>query len=113
MRNAGLCDRGRERGAGANMNSDAECKDAPVFPENVEARRQRIDRRVPVGGRQNDQHRVPLFHLPSGDYSLSGEEAARVLHGRIVSKDFLNEIMKNTWIALDAFVQPRMRNQSE
>src|SRR5262249_1061830 len=75
---AGLCDRRCQRFAGTGVRSDAEGEDSSLFSENIESLRVRIYRRVAVGGGQNNENRVARFHFLVRDYSVFGEEAARV-----------------------------------
>src|SRR5262245_20321508 len=95
------------------MRSDAEGENSSLFSENIELIRVRIGRWVAVGGGQNDENRVARLHLLARDDSIFGEEAARVLDGRVVSQDLLNHGLKKAGIGVDLVAYLGARSQSE
>src|SRR5262249_26627889 len=99
--------------AGAGVRSDAECENSSLFSENIELIRVRIGRWVAVGGGQNDENRVARLHFLVRDDSVFGEEAARVLDGRVVSQDLLNHGVKKAGISVDQVAYLGARSQSE
>jgi hypothetical protein len=83
---------------------DAEAEDSSLTSENVESLRVRIDRRVAVGGGQNDEYRVASLHLFPRDDSILGQKASRILNGRVVPQDLLNHGTKKIGIGADFVV---------
>src|SRR5262245_24264958 len=95
------------------MRSDAEGEDSPIFSENIEPLRVRIDRRVMIGGGKNDENRVARLHLFARNESVLGEEASRVLDRRVVSQDLLDHGTKKAGICAYLIADPRARSQGE
>src|SRR5262249_33925151 len=99
--------------AGAGMRSDAEGEDPSLSSEQIESLRGRIDRRIVVGGGQNDEYHVARPHLLVRDKSILSQEAACVLDGRVVSQDLTYNGQKQARIRYDPFKYLRARSQGE
>src|SRR5262245_13597057 len=95
------------------MRSDAEGENSSLFSENIELIRVRIGRWVAVGGGQNDENRVARLHFLVRDDSVFGEEAARVLDGRVVSQDLLNHVVNKAGIGVYLVAYLWARSQGE